>query len=230
VTGSRHADPCARFAAELAPLLLGDLDAAAAALLVAHKDACARCAEAFRAAADTDRLLAQWRVPAPSPHLSARILEAIETDDAGARWRATLDAWIVPSRTDDQRRALADAVLRRVAPRRAARVRVAAGLLAAGLLAAATLLLHTSAAERGREPEPASFAGTEDFAPPIDDLLQRNHEIRVRTVRHRQFPSEIGAFDAQPILADRGMRKTGNQFHRTLRRVLSGEETPGTER
>ncbi len=56
----------------------------------------------------------------------------------------------------------------------------------------------------------------------MQELLSRyNRDVRVQAVAAEQFPGGIGRFDAQPVMADRMKRRTGNVFHQSLRAAFA---------
>jgi len=194
---------CALFGRELDAWRCGDLSEGMANLLSMHQRNCVNCAAASETADKVNALLAGWAPPRPAIDLRERTVARIGNTPVGATHR------------------------------RSALPRLASLAAAAAILVGTMLILHAWSPEKPTPAAPvAEQAGRPALVePPLNDVLQqRFHNLRVQTVRHRQFPNAIGAFDAQPVLADRSRRKSGNVFHQALRRVIAHGSGTAEER
>ncbi|MBI4878186.1 MAG: hypothetical protein HY812_00800 [Planctomycetes bacterium] len=95
--------------------------------------------------------------------------------------------------------------------------------------AAALLIIGYVALRDGSSPTAPPESTLEDKAA-ADPLGAYEHQIRLQAVAQEQFPSAIGLFDSQPVLADRYRRKSGNLFHQSLRRTLASAAEAGAAR
>ncbi len=149
---------------------------------------------------------------------------ASQVDELLARWQAPAP----PAGLAD--RILAEwAQERHAAPRPLRRNLFA--LARSGLLAAAAALLIIGYVALRHGDGPVAFPQPNFEQSPADaPLAAYDHQIRLQAVAQEQFPSAIGLFDAQPVVADRTRRKSGNLFHQSLRRTLASAAGAGAVR
>lgn len=209
---------CVDLRADIDAWQAGDLSERRSLAYAAHTERCAPCAHQTEIATGVGRLLSAWTAPEPAAGLRERVFDACLRDG-----RTGQEAADRPSAVPLTRAGSSSSPGGRPRSRRWLRPSLAA---AAALLILVSLGLLVDRGADWVPPRPGIGGPGPDT--PVNDLLKLSRrDVQVEVVSYEQFPGGIGRFDARPSVADRRLRKSGNRFHRALRKVLAETSSAG---